>query len=221
MNKETSLQYDENESNAEPNDAEEELEKSSEETELTGVKRKNKIGIYKNLAVVTIAFLLLFAAYSSLENLQISLNVAESLGTTGLTVVYLSKLVSSLFLPPLLFSKLGLKWTIVISAFGYIAYIAASFRATWATIIPTSVLLGVGASNLWTGQMAFVSELSEQYANKNNKEFRDVLSRFFSIFYTVFHTGWYIVYLISIRLKKAAGNGYNRSYMREYTVELQ
>ena len=192
MNKKRSLQYEEN---AVQNHSEEEVEKISEETELTGVQRKNKIGIYKNLAVVTIAFLLLFAAYSSLENLQSSLNVAEGLGTTGLTVVYLSKLVSSLFLPPLLFSKLGLKWTIVISAFGYIAYIGASFRATWATIIPTSVLLGVGASNLWTGQMAFVSELSEQYSNTNNKEFSDVLSKFFSIFYTVFHTGWYMVYL--------------------------
>ena len=86
--------------------------------------------IYKNLAVVSASFCLLFTAYHSLQNLQSSINVADGVGTIGLTVAYVSVIISSAFLPPLLISKLGMKWTMAVSIFGYVAYISAAFHAT-------------------------------------------------------------------------------------------
>ena len=148
-----------------------------------------KFSVYKNLIVLALSFLCIFTAYGSLEMLQSSLNVAGSLGLIGLTVLYSCKLLSSLFLPSFVFSKLGMKWTIVVATFGYIAYIAASFHATWGTLIPSSVLLGIGASNLWTGQMSYVSTLARQYASISGLKFSNALSRVFSIFYTIYHTG--------------------------------
>ena len=148
-----------------------------------------KFSLYRNLAVVSLSFLLLFAAFRSLLNLQSSINIAEGLGTVGLTVIYVSVLTSSTFLPPLVLSKLGMKWTMVISMFSYLAYIAAAFRATWGTIIPTAFFLGVGAATLWTGQLAFVSELSRQYSNLTNSKLNDILSRFFGIFFLILYTG--------------------------------
>ena len=115
---------------------------------------------YKNLGLISIAFLLLFAGVNSLQNLQSSINVGEGLGPVGLTVIYVSVLISGVFLPPLLFSKFGTKWSMVASMFGFLAYTAAAFHATWATIIPSSVLLGVGMSVLWTGKLSYISELA-------------------------------------------------------------
>ena len=132
-----------------------------------------KFNIYKNLLVITLSFLCLFMAYTSLEMLQSSLNVAGGLGMIGLTLVYTVKLLSSLFLPSLLFSKLGMKWTIVVAMFGYIAYIAASFHPTWGIVIPASVLIGIGGSNLWTGQMSYLSTLSQKYASMTGLKLSD------------------------------------------------
>ena len=149
-----------------------------------------KLTTFRNLSVVCISFLLLFSAFLSLANLQSSINVAEGLGTTGLTFVFITKVMSSLFLPPLVLSKMGMKWTMCISMFGYIAYIGASFHASWSTIVPTSFLLGVGASNLWPAQMNYVTELCRRHTNIYT-ELRqsEALSRFFGIFFAVFHTG--------------------------------
>ena len=160
--------------------------------DITDVKPNSKwtkFSVYKNLIVITVSFLCLFTAYSSLEMLQSSLNVAGGLGLIGLTVVYSSKLLSSLFLPSFVFSKLGMKWTIVVATFGYIAFATASFHATWGTLIPASVLLGIGASNLWTGQMSYLSTLAGRYATITRIKLSNALSRMFSIFYVVFHTG--------------------------------
>ena len=103
--------------------------------------------------------------------------------------MYASKVVSSVLLPPLLMSKVGIKWALVLSVLGYLGYIAASFHATLGTILPTSVFLGVGASNLWTGQMAFTTELSRRYSNIKGIGHTGASSRFFGIFFAVYHTG--------------------------------
>ena len=145
--------------------------------------------LYKNLAVVSVSFLLLFTAFLSLQSLQSSLNIEEGLGPLGLTAAYCALIVSSLFLPPLALSKLGMKWTMVLSVFAYIGYLAASFHAVWATIMPTSVALGLGAGTLWAGKMAYVNELSRRYSLFNGKEMFHSKDRFFGIFFATYHTG--------------------------------
>ena len=152
----------------------------------------NKCIQYKNLAVVISSFCLLFTAYLSLQNLQSSINVAEGLGTTGLTVVYVSVIICNAFLPTLLISKIEMKWSSVISMFGYLAYISAAFRATWVSIISSSVLLGVGTACLWTAEMAFITELAQRYSGITDSKFSDNLDRFFQ----------HIFCSISIRLIK-------------------
>ena len=92
--------------------------------------------IYKNLLVVGLAWIFLFTAYSSIANLQSSLNKTKGLGTAGLSTIYGSLIVSCLFLPPSMIKNLGLKWTIIISQSTYILYMAANIYPRWFTIIP-------------------------------------------------------------------------------------
>ncbi len=53
----------------------------------------------RNVAIVSIAFLLNFTAFQSMQNLQSSLNRVEGLGTIGLSVIYGALIMSALFVP--------------------------------------------------------------------------------------------------------------------------
>lgn len=105
--------------------------------------RMSKKMILKNLLVVSIAFLFLFTAFQSLQNLQSSLNKEEGLGTVSLSVIYVVGMIAGLFLPPLVINILGCKWTLVASIVCYTVFIAANLYAVWATMIPASIVIGM------------------------------------------------------------------------------
>lgn len=69
---------------------------------------------YKNLLVISFAFLLQFTAFGGIDKLQSSLNAEANVGVNSLSIIYAFLIVSSIFLPHPLISILGLKWTIVI-----------------------------------------------------------------------------------------------------------
>ena len=165
------------------------IEDANRRTHSLDVEFVSSRRLHKNLVVISVSFVLLFTAFQSLQSLQSSLNVAEGLGSIGLTTIYCTLIVSSIFLPALCFSKLGLKWTMVVSMATYLGYIAASFYAVWGTIIPCSILIGVGAANLWSGQMAYVTELAKSYSSVGKIRSNIATDKYFGIFYTIFHTG--------------------------------
>ena len=148
-------------------------------------------GTYRNLAGISVSFMLLFAAANSLQNVQSSINISEGLGTIGLMVIYFSVLLTGTFLPPLLFHRFGIKWAMIVSMSGYLAYAGAAFHATWVTIIPASVLVGTGLCILWVGKLAFISELAKQYSKTRELRLSNVLSRFYGLFFTVSYIGEY------------------------------
>jgi hypothetical protein len=69
---------------------------------------------YKNLLVISFAFLLQFTAFGGIDKLQSSLNTEANVGVNSLSIIYAFLILSSIFLPHPLISILGLKWTIVI-----------------------------------------------------------------------------------------------------------
>lgn len=128
------------------------MEKTSEDVKVpdTGFADDNaeKRHIVKNLLVVSFGFLFLFTAFQSLSNLQSSLNQVQGLGVVSLSVIYGALIVSCMFVPPLVIDKLGCKWTIAGSILCYCTYIAANYKAIWATMIPTSIILGTRINKL-------------------------------------------------------------------------
>lgn len=69
---------------------------------------------YKNLLVISFAFLLQFTAFGGIDKLQTSLNAEANVGVNSLSIIYASLVFSSIFLPHPFISIFGLKWTIVI-----------------------------------------------------------------------------------------------------------
>ncbi|XP_016042974.2 LOW QUALITY PROTEIN: protein unc-93 homolog A [Erinaceus europaeus] len=139
----------------------------------------------RNVLVVSCGFLLLFTAYGGLQSLQSSLNSEEGLGVAALSTLYAGVLLSSMLLPPLLIRRLGCKWTIVVSMCCYVAFSLGNFYASWYTLIPTSVVLGVGAAPLWSAQSTYLTELGSRRAGKAGG---DAVARYFGIFFLIFQS---------------------------------
>ncbi|XP_036621697.1 protein unc-93 homolog A [Trichosurus vulpecula] len=142
----------------------------------------------KNVLVVAFGFLLLFTAYGGLQNLQSSLNYQEGLGVATLSVVYGSLILSSMFLPPMLIKKFGCKWTITASMCCYVAFSLGNFYASWYTLIPTSIILGLGGAPLWSAKCTYLTISGNMYAQKTGKLGKDVINQYFGIFFLIFQS---------------------------------
>ena len=77
-------------------------------TELISNKKIKKI-VLKNVLVVGFSWICLFTAYSAIASLQSSLNSDGGLGTTSLSIIYISLIISSIFLPTTMIKRLGVK----------------------------------------------------------------------------------------------------------------
>jgi hypothetical protein len=62
-------------------------------------KPSEKWRIMKNIVVISLAFMVHFTAFQGAGNLQSSVNADEGLGTVSLATIYLSLILSNVFLP--------------------------------------------------------------------------------------------------------------------------
>uniref|UniRef100_A0A3Q2I3J5 Protein unc-93 homolog A n=1 Tax=Equus caballus TaxID=9796 RepID=A0A3Q2I3J5_HORSE len=142
----------------------------------------------KNVLVVSFGFLLLFTAFGGLQNLQSSLYREEGLGVAALSTIYGAVLVSSMFLPSVLIKKLGCKWSIVISMCCYVAFSLGNFYASWYTLIPTSIMLGLGAAPLWSAHCTYLTIMGNTHAEEAGKIGKNVVNQYFGIFFLIFQS---------------------------------
>ncbi|CAM1308396.1 unc-93 (predicted), partial [Pycnogonum litorale] len=152
-------------------------------------KRRAKIKIIKNLLVVSFGFLLLFTAFQSISNLQSSINSIEGLGTASLSVIYAALIISCMFVPPYMIARLGCKYTLVVSMLMYSSYFAANFHAQWYTLMPTSVILGLGGAPLWSSKCTYLTEIAKQYAELTGESTESMVVKFFGVFFMIFQSG--------------------------------
>ncbi|KAG7460982.1 hypothetical protein MATL_G00204680 [Megalops atlanticus] len=110
------------------------------------------------------------------------------MGVASLSVIYASIILSSMFLPPILIKNLGCKWTIVASMACYVTYSFGNIYPGWATLIPTSVILGLGGSPLWSAKCAYLTISGNLQAEKDNKKGQDVINQYFGIFFLIFQS---------------------------------
>lgn len=153
--------------------------------------KMTKIQIIKNLIIVSIGFLFLFTSFQSLSNLQSSLNREDGLGTIGLSVIYGALVLSCMFLPPFVIDILGCKWTVAFAMLCYVLYMVANFYAVKWTIIPSAIILGVGAAPLWSAKCTYLTETGRWYSEMTGATKDDIINRFFGIFFMIFQTSKY------------------------------
>lgn len=142
----------------------------------------------RNVLVLSLGFLLLFTAYGGLQSLQSSLYREAGLGVAVLGTLYGAVLLSSLLLPPLLIRTLGCKATIAASMSCYVAFSLGNFYASWYTLIPTAIVLGLGAAPLWSAQGTYLTLMGQAQAEKAGRVGRDVVNQYFGIFFLIFQS---------------------------------
>ncbi|GFR03853.1 UNC93-like protein [Trichonephila clavata] len=109
--------------------------------------------------------------------LQSTINKREGVGTVSQAVVYTSFGLSSLLLPNFVIKKFGTKNTLFIAILLYIPYIAANFHPSWTTLIPSAVLIGIGAALLWGSQCTYFNESSVIYCTLDEDGIGDILNQ--------------------------------------------
>ncbi|XP_068563034.1 protein unc-93 homolog A [Cebidichthys violaceus] len=143
---------------------------------------------FKNVLVVSVGFLSLFTAYGGLQSLQSSLNAEQGMGVASLSVIYASIILSSMFLPPIMIKNLGCKWTIVAGMACYVSYSFGNLYPGWYTLIPTSVILGLGGSPLWSAKCTYLTISGNIQAAKDGKKGSDIINQYFGIFFFIFQS---------------------------------
>ncbi|XP_078503903.1 protein unc-93 homolog A-like [Lissotriton helveticus] len=169
----------------------------------------------KNILILGVGFMLLFTAYGGLRNLQSSLNPAKGIGVASLSVVYVSHVISSMFLPTIIIMKIGCKWTLVISMSCFVTYTVANFYPQWYTLMPTSVILGLAGGPLWTAKCTYLTTSGIRYAEKKGKDKTHVVNLYFGVFYLLFHSAGVWGNLISSLIfsqRATNGTGLNYTY---------
>jgi MFS family permease len=163
---------------------------------------KSKNSLMKNLLIISIAWVFLFTAFQSMANLQSSLNSNEGLGTASLSTIYITLVISCLFLPPIIINRLGLKWTIIFSQMAYLLYLLANIYPAWLTLIPTAIILGIGAGPLWTAKCTYLTEIAGFYSQQSGEANEAVVNRFFGIFFCIFQLSQIVGNLITSTILK-------------------
>lgn len=91
-------------------------------------------------------------------------------------------------LAPAILGLVGEKKILVFSFFCHIIYTGTNFYPTFATLIPSSVLLGLTAGPMWTSQSVYLSEMAYSYALKHEQTGHSILSHFNGIFFAMYET---------------------------------
>jgi len=89
----------------------------------------------------------------------------------------------------------------------YILYMCANYYVRYATIIPSAIILGLGAAPLWSAKCTYLTETGVWYAKQTGATEDDVINRFFGFFFMMFQTSQIWGNLISsLVFNQAAGN---------------
>ena len=150
-------------------------------------RRHESGGEYCTLVVLSISFMTIFTAYLAILNLQSSLNQEAGLGIISLSCLYACIILSGVLAPAIL-NSIGEKRSLIISFICHVIYTGANFYPTFATLIPSSVLLGLTAGPLWTSQSVYLARKAYSYSERTAVDEHTILTRFNGIFFCMFGT---------------------------------
>lgn len=145
--------------------------------------RKEKWRIIKNVSAISVAFMVQFTAFQGIANLQSSINAKDGLGTVSLGSIYAALVVSCIFVPTFLIKKLTVKWTLCLAMLCYAGYIGAQFEPKFYTLVPTGILLGIGAAPMWAAKATYLTQAASVYAKLTDQAVDGVIVLFFGGFF--------------------------------------
>ena len=138
---------------------------------------------YRNLYAVSIAFMLVFSAFIGIQNLQSSLNA--QLGVVSLSVTYAFYFFIG-FMTPGIVRFLGTKYSLLFGFICHVIYIASNYYPEYYTLVPTSILLGIGSGPVWAGLSTHLATTAITLAPYVSDSIDVLISKFTGIFFFIF-----------------------------------
>jgi hypothetical protein len=84
-----------------------------------------------------------------------------------------------------------------VAIFCHLVYIVANYFSSFYTIIPASLIQGVGSALLWNGLCTYITEIGLNEASIKSKSTNAVLSRYFGIFFLILQFSMVLGNLVS------------------------
>ena len=141
----------------------------------------NRAKAYKNLLGVCLSIVFVYGSFIGLGSLQSSINEDDGLGLTSVSVVYGTKMVALVFTPTVN-AAIGSKYSVVLSYIFFVPFMLANYYPKWYTLIPVSVLMGVGHSFLFVNGLVHTSLVADMYAKYLNEKPADAIILFAGAF---------------------------------------
>jgi MFS family permease len=147
-----------------------------------------------NLLHMSFSFFFVYTAFSAIQNLQTSFLEVDLVKTVSPAILYL---VFTLFsIPgPAVVSKLGAKWSLFIAFVLMCTWCAANAVVieypeneplAYAFLIPSSALVGLGASFLWVAQGSYLTRNAALYSLSKGEDEAAHIGLFNGIFFGIF-----------------------------------
>ena len=147
------------------------------------LKCMSKNRILKNLNVTCLGFFFLFCAFQSNATLKTTINKQ---GSMSQSVIYIAQAFSALLFPKLMITKLGCKYTYILSIVTHIPFMISNYFGDFLSQFLTSIFLGLGGATLWSSACTYINEICSLYSSQNEEPVDFVTTRFFGIFFMIF-----------------------------------
>ncbi|XP_046333735.2 protein unc-93 homolog A-like [Haliotis rufescens] len=135
--------------------------------------------VRQNLTALCVVWMFTFTAYSGLQNLEASLNL--DLGIYSLAAITGSGLITCI-LAPAIIKFTGCKGALIISWICFCVFVGSNYYPKTYSLIPGSIIIGLGTGLLWTAQGVYVTTSALDYSDVTGEKMDSVVSRFFGIF---------------------------------------
>jgi len=147
-----------------------------------------------NLLHMSFSFFFVFTAFSAIQNLQTTFLEQDLVKTVSPAILYL--VFTGFSIPgPAVVSRLGAKWSLFIAMIFFSTWCAANtvvieypenVGLAWGFLIPSSALVGLGASFLWVAQGSYLTRNAALYSVSKGMEESASLGFFNGIFFGIF-----------------------------------
>ena len=137
---------------------------------------------YKNVLGIGFSVMFILTAFFSLQNLQSSINSDGGLGLITLTVLYFF-FVSFGFLAPSALNILGTKYSLVTGFSFFVFYSFANFYPSWYTLVPASVIAGIGSALMWSAANTHLVEVAVLVSSKLDVDKSHLIGTYTGIFF--------------------------------------
>lgn len=87
------------------------------------------------------------------------------------------------------------------------------------TLIPTSVILGLGGAPLWSAKCTYLTIAGNSYAEKAGKNGKDIINQYFGVFFLIFQSSGIWGNLISSLIFSQASNK-GKMYLKNLGASL-